>query len=240
MLVLLLSVLLQAPPHPLDDPLRLIEQCRERLAAVKGYQATLVRRRPGKAEETLLVKCRREPFALYWLWRKGDAGQELLYAAGANDGQVVAHHAGLRRTLSGVRRFDPESTEARRWGERSVAQDSLFHLCDRVRGQWAFARRHEGVLVDVRHGEVGDRRCWVVTVTCPAGDDGTFAFGRQKVFVDREQLLPLRCEEFGFPTAEHPAGEPLRSETYLDVRLDAPLLKVDFSPHNPRYRFSRL
>ena len=69
---------------------------------------------------------------------------------------------------------------------------------------------------------------------------GRFSDDTTKVFIDKQEMLPVRYEEYGYPTDPRQKTGPLiESCTYIDLHFNTGLTDIDFSSRNPLYNFSR-
>ena len=90
----------------------------ERLNSVAGYTAIFRKQERLKGilgpEQTLAMKVRHQPFAVYLKFLAPKAGKEVVYAEGHHENKVIAHTPGRRR-LAGPPAGRPPGLAARRW-----------------------------------------------------------------------------------------------------------------------------
>lgn len=230
--------------HPLDPALGLMRKCAYQYRSVRDYTATLVRQESvGKQLEepvTLTCKVRTEPHSVYLRWLQPARGKEAIYVQGQHDDKVLSHVAGIAKALTGTVAIDPDSPLARQFGQRSLRDFGIGHLIRTLQIRWEFERNYQLTQVTVENATLNQRPCWLITTSHPQPDQGLFMYHTLRVFVDKEHLLPIRLEEYAYPSEPGPKPGPLvRVETFLELSLNAGLSESDFSTSNPAYNFSR-
>jgi hypothetical protein len=231
----------QAGPneHPLAPVLRWAEEGLPVIESLKDYSATLVRRERirGKLSkyEYVFVKIRHQPFSVYarFLSPASVKGQEVVYVAGQNQGNLWAHRAHMPIKVS----LNPQGMIAMAGRHYPLTEIGLVNLVRRL----AEVGRQ-----DVRYGEctvkyftaakLNQRVCTVIQVAHPVPRD-VFRFHLARVFVDDELKMPIRYESYDWPS--EPGGEPelIEEYSYLDLKLNNGFTDLDFSTLNPDYRF---
>jgi hypothetical protein len=225
--------------HPLQPVLRWAEKGLPAIEKLKDYSATLVRRERirGKLSkyEYVFVKIRHQPFSVYvrFLSPASVKGQEVVYVAGQNQGNLWAHAAHTPMKVS----LNPQGMVAMTGRHYPLTEIGLVNLVRRL----AEVGRE-----DIRYGEcevkystgakVNQRVCTVIQVLHPVPRDA-FRFHLARIFVDDELKMPIRYESYDWPT--EPGGEPrlIEEYSYLDLKLNNGFTDLDFSTQNPDYRF---
>ncbi|HEU5115843.1 MAG TPA: DUF1571 domain-containing protein, partial [Isosphaeraceae bacterium] len=109
---------------------------RDRLEAVSGYTATMRRqeRIDGKLgpEQTIALKIRHNPFAVYMRFLEPDAGKEVVYAEGRYDNDVMAHLGGLSRAFLPRLKVAPDSRLAMNGNRHPITEAGLLKLTDKL------------------------------------------------------------------------------------------------------------
>jgi hypothetical protein len=216
----------------------------QRLAGVAGYTAILRKQeRIGGVlgpEQTLAIKIRHHPFAVYIKYLSPHAGKEVVYAAGHHEDKVIAHSAGLARLLVPRLAVAPDSPLALADSRHAITEAGLAKLTEKLIG----FRRMD--LEDPEAGTILDRttdadgRTRLRSVHTHPHFNTHRPFARVEVRYDPETRLPRWIESFDWP-APDAQGEPLLAERYVyeDVDLNAVLGPLDFDPANPDYAFHR-
>ncbi len=227
--------------HPLTPVLRWAKQGLPALENLKDYSATLVRReRVGSrlsGYEYVFVKIRHQPFSVYvyFLAPGSVKGQEVIYVAGQNQGNLLAHKAHMAVTVS----LHPEGMVAMTGRNYPLTEIGLVNLVRRL---------VEVGQQDLNYGEcevkyftsakVNKRPCTVIQVVHPTKRD-VFRFHLARIFVDNELMAPIRYESYDWP--REPGGEPelLEEYTYMDLKVNVGFTDEDFSVQNPEYHFQQ-
>ena len=225
--------------HPLTPVLRWAKQGLPALENLKDYSATLVRRERVHGAltgyEYVFVKIRHAPFSVYVLFQSPASvkGQEVVYVAGQNQGNMLAHKPRMAVALS----VPPAGMIAMTGRNYPLTEIGVVNLVRRL----AEVGEH-----DLKYGEcevkyyttakVDDRPCTVIQVVHPVPRD-TFTFHLARIFVDDELKVPTRYEAYDWP--REPGGEPrlIEEYTYLNLKLNNGFTDEDFSTANPEYRF---
>jgi hypothetical protein len=225
--------------HPLMPALRWAKEGLPAIENLKDYSAVFAKRERIRGKlggyEYLFIKIRHQPFSVYAHFQAPAAvkGQEVIYVAGRNQGNLLAHKARLPATVS----LDPAGLIAMNGRHYPLTEIGLVNL---VRRLVEVGRQ------DVNYGEcevkyftqakVNERSCTVVQVVHPVPRD-TFRFHLARVFVDDELMVPIRYESHDWP--REPGGQPelIEEYTYLDLKLNNGFTDEDFSTRNPEYHF---
>lgn len=225
--------------HPLIPVLRWAKQGLPAIENLKDYSATLVRRERVNGRlsgyEYVFVKIRHQPFSVYvyFLAPASVKGQEVIYIAGQNQGNLLAHKANMSVTVS----LHPEGMVAMTGRNYPLTEIGLVNLVRRL---------VEVGQQDLQYGDcevkyftsakVNKRPCTVIQVMHPTQRD-VFRFHLARIFVDNELMTPIRYESYDWP--REPGGEPelLEEYTYMDLKVNVGFTDEDFSVQNPEYRF---
>jgi hypothetical protein len=230
--------------HPLAPALAFARQVSDHMAAtVHDYTATVIKQeRFGnvlKPKEVCFVKARIEPFSVYMDFLAPPAlkGQEALYVAGANEGNLIGHAGSGAMALLGSKWLPPTGPIAMLGQRYPITELGIANLAKRL---------IEVGEKDIHYGEcyvwrndnakVGDRPCISITVMHPVKRAG-FLFYIARIFVDKELMVPVHYEAYDWPANP---GEPpplLEQYTYTNLKLNPGLTDADFDPHNPEYKF---
>ncbi len=160
--------------HPLAPVLRWAQQGLPAIEKLKDYSAVLVRRERIRDRltgyEYVFIKVRHQPFSVYALFQAPAAvkGQEVIYVAGRNQGDLLAHKARMPVTVS----LRPDGLLAMNGRHYPLTEIGLVNLVQRL---------VEVGKQDLNHGEcevkyfadakVDQRRCTVIQVVHPVRRD---------------------------------------------------------------------
>jgi hypothetical protein len=242
-----------------DDNLRLLKQHdellksgRDRFSKIPGYTATLYKReRIGSSisdGKSLLLKVRHEPFSVYVKWLDGgDAGKEVLYVDGTNDGQLLVRLGGFKGRLLPAFKIDPYGSRALSESRYPITHVGILALADSL-----LAHRE----LEIQHGAVPRVHCEPDTIcqgrhcrfyVIEFSDAQQSPDYRKSIqYMDREWNVPLQVENYGWPEAgQQLAGAALDEATLIEyymysaVAADVQLTDGDFDRANAEYHFRR-
>ncbi len=232
-----------AGEHPLASTLRIAREGLKRLEAIKDYSANVVRREriDGKLKDYDYqhLKVRHEPFSVYTYFQAPKRGSEVLYVAGKNEDQLLAHEIGAAAQLVGTIALDPEGPRARKESRYPITKAGLMNLSKRVVDMCERDSQHGECEVKVfPDAKINGRSCLCVQVMHPTARR-EFRFHVGRIFFDTELGFPTRYEAYAWPQR---AGDepPLQEEyTFLDLKFDNGFTDADFDAANPAYGFPR-
>ncbi|HEY5315846.1 MAG TPA: DUF1571 domain-containing protein [Pirellulales bacterium] len=233
----------QPGEHPLAPALRWARLGLAEIDKIQDYSATLVKRERIDGvlneHEYMFVKVRNKPFSVY-MYFLGPArvkGQEALYEAGANDGNMLAHPNGLRHKLIGTVRLKPDSMLAMAGNRYPITQLGIRRLTERLIEVGEQDMKYGECEVKMLEGaKINGRQCTCIQVVHPKARP-YFLFNMARIYVDNELNVPIRYEAYEWP--KEPGGEPQLTEeyTYLNLKLNNGFKDQDFDPKNPNYQF---
>jgi hypothetical protein len=224
--------------------LDVVRAAEERLEAASGYTAILRRqeRVEGKLGplQTLQMKVRHRPFAIYLKFLDHDVGKEVVYAEGFHDNHVVGHGGGLTRLLLPYLKTAPTSALALRGNRHPITEAGLLNLTRKLVGFRELDLRDEEAETVLDRVTDSQGRTWLRSVHTHPHHQPERPFAYVEVLYDPATKLPAQISGFDWP-APGQTGPLLLGEryTYEDVVLDAPLTDLDFDPANPAYNFKR-
>jgi hypothetical protein len=232
--------------HPAKQALlAVLETACDRLGLVEGYTATFRKReRIGGVlgpEQSMAMKLRHRPFAVYLKYLTHRAGREVIYAEGRNENKLVAHNGGWSRLLAPRLSLDPTDPLALAHNRHPVTEAGLAHLARSLADDCRADLNDPAVAVTLDRVTEGSRTWWRATQEYAVRRPRR-AFARVEVHFDPETALPLRLDGYDWPEpGTAPPGGPPLGEQYRfdDLALDATLGDPDFDPDNPAYAFAR-
>lgn len=216
----------------------------KQLDRIDGYTATFrkTERLHGVLgdEQTLAMKVRQRPFAVYLKFLNPQAGKEVVYAEGHHENKVIAHSTGVARLLVPRLAVPPDHPLAMAETRHAITEAGLSNLNDKL----IEFRRLD--LQDDKASTVLDRvtdnagRPWLRSVHRHLAKDGSRPFHQVEVLYDVDSRIPLRISNYDWPEPGREAELPLAERyAYDDLKLDVPLSSLDFDPANPAYAFHR-
>jgi hypothetical protein len=224
--------------------LRALVQAGERLNKVESYTATFHKqeRIKGKLgpEQTLAMKVRQRPFAVYLKFLAPTHGKEVVYAEGHHDNKVIAHGGGVARFLVPRLAVPPEHPLALADSRHAVTEVGLANLTSRlIHFREKDLEDDEAITLLDRVTDCKGRSRLRSVHFHPTFHEGR-PFAKVEVLYEPGTFLPLEIHNYDWPRPGH-EGDLLLAEHYAyeDLRLDATLTAMDFDPANPDYAFHR-
>jgi hypothetical protein len=212
---------------------------REAMANIKDYTAVFTKREVVGNRLTTQVmdmKFRQEPFSVYFGFRGPEAGREVIYVHGANNGNMLVHDTGIN-ALAGTIALPPTSPQVMKESRYPITRAGCLSMLDAVLKQFEAEARYEGSVVKFYpNAKLGEVPCQVVEVTHPQ-QARQFRFYRTRLYVDRQTRIPVRVEQYGWPRSPQQQPPIIEEYTYANVRTNVGLTARDFDPRNPNYRF---
>jgi hypothetical protein len=215
-----------------------------RLARVEAYTATLRKRERvnGKLgpEQTLAVKVRNRPFAIYLKFLAPKAGKEVVYAEGHHENKVIAHNGDWTRKIIPRLAVEPDSALALADTRHPVTEAGLVHLAKKLLAFRKLDMNDPDATTLLDRTTDADGKVWLRSTHTHSIADGSRPFARVVVLYDPVTQFPLRISSYDWPSPGH-TGELELAEHYAydDLKFEAPLTQTDFDPTNPDYAFMR-
>lgn len=216
----------------------------KRLDAIDGYTATFHKQERLKGvlgpDQTMAMKVRQRPFAVYLKFLAPHPGKEVVYAEGHRDNKVIAHSTGVSRWLVPRLAVPPDHPLALAETRHAITEVGLSNLTAKLIGfrRLDLTDPEAVTILDTTTDNAGRR--WLRSVHVHPRKASARPFTRVEVLYDPETRFPLRISNYDWPDAGH-KGELLLAERYAydDLNLNAPLSALDFDPANPAYAFHR-
>lgn len=225
--------------HPLEAPLEVAKESRDRLKTVTDYQASFIKREVvgGKLiAQTIDLKFREKPFSVYMRYRGAEDGREVLYVEGQNRGNLLVHDVGIR-ALVGTMSLAPTSREVMSENRHPITKSGMSNLLETIIAQWELEVQYGEI--DVKHfknAKLGEQPVYAIQSSHPQPRK-QFKFHMTRLYFDLATMYPVRVEQYDFPKVA--GGEPplVEEYTFLNVKPNVGLTDIDFSAKNQRYRF---
>jgi hypothetical protein len=228
------------PEHPLKPAIKLARQSRDAAKELKQYRALFTKKEMVKGRmyaSQMQMKFRVEPMSVYLRFVNPEhAGREVLYVEGQNNGLMLAHETGIK-AIVGTVKIDPNSEIALAEARYPVTRIGLENLAEGVALQWekeaAFGESDVKYYPDAK---LGEKPVLVIESTHPVKRN-QFRSAITRLWIDKETRMPIRVQQYDFPTT--PGGQPVLVEdyTYTEVEPNVELTERDFDARNPSYQF---
>jgi hypothetical protein len=225
--------------NPLEQALNLAEESRKALEDVKDYTAVFSKREllNGRLlSQTMDLKIREKPFSVYLKFVEPHAGREVIYVDGANQNKLLVHEEGVK-AIAGTVSLSPTSADAMAENKYPLTRLGMRKLLEAITTQWEEDLKHDDTKVKFfPNAKLADAQCTAIETT-HTEQKPEYKFKMTRLFLDKETKLPIRVEQYGWPT-QADQKPPLAEEyTYSKLKVNAGLTDEDFSTKNPKYRY---
>ena len=216
-----------------------------RLGKIGGYTATFHKQERINGtlgpEQTLAMKVRHQPFAVYFKFLAPREGKEVVYAEGHHDNKVIAHGGGVGRFLVPRLAVPPDHPLALADSRHAVTEAGLSNLTTRLIGYRRMDLDDPEAVTILDRATRSDGRVLLRSVHTHPRRHPERPFARVEVLYDPETRFPVEIRNFDWPETGRPEDDLLLAEhySYENVNLDAGLSALDFDPKNPDYAFHR-
>lgn len=234
----------EAPPeHPLMPALRWAQSGLEELRRIEDYSCTFYKRERINGElgeyQAMFMKVRHNPFSvyMYFLSPSKVRGQEVIYVKGRNDGNLLAHSTGLKKSVVGTVSLSPTGMLAMNGNRYPITEVGILNLTERLLEIGRKDTQYGECEVQFFEGaKINGRDATCIQVVHPV-PRRNFLFHLARIFVDTELNVPIRYEAYDWPS--QPGGPPLLTEeyTYLNLKLNNGFADADFDTNNPEYHY---
>jgi hypothetical protein len=230
------------PEHPLAPATRWARQWLANIDKFQDYSCTFAKRERIDGELSghhyMDCKVRRQPFSVYMHFTAPSnvKGQEVLYVAGCNDGQLRAHGVGIKAFI-GTISLRPTASMAMEGNRHPITEFGIRNLAVRfIEGAERDGQYGECEVKFIEGAKLNRRSCTVIEIVHPV-ERSEFDYHIARVFVDDELQIPVRFESYGWPT--QPGEKPPLNEeyTYLKLKFDNGYTDADFDEGNAAYDF---
>jgi hypothetical protein len=219
------------PEHPLIPALQMAYKSRETLKEVKDYTGVFVKKELIKQTyitHTMDMKFREQPMAVYLRFQEPNEGRQVLYASGANQGQILVQEAGLKGGLLGTITLNPTAPLAMSENRHPITEIGISNMLKRVIQQWEGEAKFGET--DVRYhpeAKLGNHPVRMIQTSHPVLRN-QFKYHVTRLYLDNQTLFPVRVEQYDWPA--QPGGKPVQVELYMysGVRTNVGLTERDF------------
>ena len=187
----------------------------------------------------MAAKIRQQPLSVYMKFLKPDDAKdrEVIYVAGANDGNLLAHEGSGWRAAFGMVSLPPTGPLAMAGQRYPITELGLTRLTEKLIEAGERDRKYGEVEVHFyTDAKVNGRVCTLIEVVHPT-PRRNFLFHIARIYIDDELKVPIRYAAYLWP--DESGGEPKLDEcyTYLHLKLNPGLTDADFDYKNPSYHF---
>jgi hypothetical protein len=221
----------QSQASPMDEPVRLIHEAQQAYQNVRDYTCMLIKQERingvmPSGNTVMEMKVRTQPFSVYlrFLQPRTEAGQEVCYVAGRNDGKMRVRPKGVLGSFAGFVSLDPNDPRARQTSKRSITEAGIGNMIERFARAWENERNLNLTRqVRVAEYEYNRRRCTRVETVHSDNGNGHFIYYRDVVYFDKETHLPIRLEFYDWPRQAGDTGQLVEVYSFANMRLNVGL-----------------
>ena len=222
--------------------IKLAEESRRAIGAVRDYEALFTRRElvgRTRYDSEMQMKFREVPFSVYLRFLSTNAGREVVYVDGANNGNLLAHEPpGTLRALAGIVALPPNSPQAMAEGRHPISRIGMQKMVEGLLEQWRKEERlnnpQDPKCEYFPAATLGDLKCKVARTTRLQTRPGEFY--QTLLFIDNKTNFPVRLEQWGFD-ATRQKPYLIEEYTYSKIRTNVGLNNFDFDVNNRMYGF---
>ena len=225
--------------HKLIPALKLARSSQAALLKVKGYEGIFSKRElvgRSMSVQKMRIKVREQPFSVYLRYINPHEGREVIWVDGKHDGKLLAHGAGIE-SIVGTLRIDPLSKDAMKENRYPVTLIGMGNMLLKTIEQWEAELDHKEVTVSYYpNAKIGGVECKVIQTSHPVRRKH-FRFHMTRLYIDKKNNLPIRVEQFDFPSAAGMKPKLVEEYTYSNLKTKLKLTDRDFDIKNPNYDY---
>lgn len=230
----------EPPDHPLAPALKIARTSRGVMAKIKDYEAIFTKRemiRGRLMQQQTQIRFRQQPFSVYMKFLRPNAGREILYIHGQNNNQLMAHEGSGISALVGTVSLATNGSEALKENRYPITMIGISNMLELIIKQWETESQFGEINVQYYpEASIGKVKCQVIEVTHPR-PRRQFKFQKTRLYIDKETNVPIRVENYSFPTQPGQQSPLAEEYTYTNIRTNIGLSEIDFSRKNPKYKF---
>ena len=216
-----------------------------RLKNVNDYTATFSKREAIDGflsdEQIMELKLRHQPFSVYMKWTKGDAGRELLYQEGMNEGKMLVQLGGTLGRFMPTLKLDPKGDRAMAESRYPVTTSGLMNIAQKI--------------VDVRKTELNkkmdvkcqmkpkvmfDKKPCYYFITEYTNPKDSKDYRRTELYIDEENCLPVCLRNYTWKPEDQDLTEDetlIEEYAFTNIVINKKLANQHFDKTNNEYSF---
>jgi len=213
-------------PLPLDQPLAWMLEARRNYTAVKDYTCTLIKtervNRVLQDEHIIKFSCKAQPFCVYMKWQAPGkfAGQEAAYATGRNGGNMRVRKKGIVGKLTDFVSIAPTDHRVMEHSRHTILEAGIGNLIEQCLASMQVERQLNKTVVRTAEFKYDGRVCIRVEMIRPQRAEPYYCC-RSVLYMDKASKLPIRMENYDWPTpGSPPGGELLERFSYVDLSFN--------------------
>jgi hypothetical protein len=224
--------------------LDILTKVKSRIDHVEGYTALFRKqeRLDGKLGklQTMQMKVRNAPFAIYLKFVDPEPGKEVVYCEGRHDNKMIAHSTGWSRRLLPRLALAPTHPLALAENRHPITDAGLASLTNKLLGFRRMDLTDPEAVTILDRITTPDGRTLLRSIHTHPNPNADRPFARVEVLYNPETKFPVEISSFDWPTPGETEELALAERyVYEDLKLDESFSDMDFDPANPAYAFHR-
>jgi hypothetical protein len=222
-----------AKSTPLDQPLQWMYEARKFHQSLGDYTCYMVSRERVRGvlqkENVIHFMFRPQPFSIYmkWLSPADLAGQEVAYIHGRNNNKMRVHPKKGGKIV-GFMNVDPNDPRVFEHSRHNIYEAGIGNMIEQVIRAFEKERLIGKTHLTSAEYNYNNKRCYRIEATRTERNKDFYCY-RTILYVDQETKLPIRMENYDWPTTGSPQGDLLEMFCYIDLRFNTGLKDGHFS-----------
>ncbi len=217
----------------IDQALTWINEARRNYTAVRDYSGTLItkERIQGKMLEDNVIDIKfKAPFAVHMKWQGPAAsrGQEVAFVAGKNNNKMRVHSNKLGGgKLLGWMSIDVNDPRVLENSRHTIVEAGIGNLIERTVKALETDKAMGKTETRISEAQFNGRGCYRIESIRREKGTQYYAY-RSVIYLDKESKLPIRNENYDWPSAANPEGDLLEVFSYLNLRFNSGIADREF------------
>lgn len=233
----------------LQRNIQLLEAGCRTFRAFPHYSANFTRQERVAGElcplEEIEMKVRHEPFSVFMHWLSVDAGRQLLFVNGTNDGRMLVRLGGWKGRVLPTLNIDPLGEDARERSRYPISRAGILALAElMLEHRRADLMRNVSLRCDyAENRELNGRNCYYFCFEFEAPEESD-VYRKSVQYIDSVWHVPVCVQNYTWPDNRGQENAvSLDDDTlieyysYSEIDTGLRLSDVDFDRENPDYRF---
>lgn len=209
----------------LDQPLAWMLEARRNYTAVRDYTCTMLKVERVKGvlldEHNIRFTCKAEPFSVHMKWHSPDRfrGQEVVYVQGRYNGKMRVKPKGFVGNLADFRLVAVNDHRVLENSRHTILEAGIGNLIEQCVASIQAERPFNRTKVSTAEYRFDNRTCIRIEMTRPQKIEPYYC-ARSVLYLDKDSKLPIRMENYDWPTPANPTGDLLERFSYLGLSFN--------------------
>jgi hypothetical protein len=218
---------------PLDQPIEWLEDAKRNYTAVEDYVCTLTsqERVKGKLLERNVIqfKMKTKPFSVHMRWLQPDASknQEVAFVMGKNGNKMRVKNNLIFKNIVGWVSVDVSDPRVMEHSNHSILEAGIGSMIEQSLAQWQKERIIGKTNVTTQPYLFNNRQVYRVELT-RTEKHAAIMYHRTVIFLEKDSKLPIRLENYGWPTTSSAQGDLMEEFSYVNLLFNTGLKDADF------------